>query len=182
MTFYRRRLPHIYEIGRPVFLTWRLRDSLPPERPFRAVDSGRALAAMDRLLDEARCGPFYLRQPAVADVILEAIRYNANTLRHYVLHAFAVMPNHIHLLATPAVALPKLTKSLKGITARRANEILALTGTPFWQAESYDHLVRDAAEFEKIRHYIESNPVRAGLVTEASEYRWSSAGALVTQV
>jgi hypothetical protein len=31
-------------------------------------------------------------------------------------------------------------------------------------------------ELEKIRNYIEANPVRAGLVTEASEYRWSSAG------
>jgi putative transposase len=49
-----------------------------------------------------------------------------------------------------------------------------LTGRPFWQEESYDHLVRDQSEFENIRNYIEENPVRAGLVTEASEYRWSS--------
>ena len=85
------------------------------------------------------------------------------------------MPNHVHLLATPAVALPKLTKSLKGITAKRANAMLALTGSPFWQDESYDRLVRDEREFERIRNYIEGNPVRAGLVREASEYRWSSA-------
>ena len=86
------------------------------------------------------------------------------------------MPNHVHVLATPAVALPKLTKSLKGITARRANAMLALTGNRFWQEESYDHLVRHLPEFERIRHYIEENPVRAGLVVEASDYRWSSAG------
>jgi REP-associated tyrosine transposase len=86
-----------------------------------------------------------------------------------------VMPNHVHLLATPAVPLPKLTKSLKGITAKRANAMLALTGKRFWQEESYDHLVRNEREFEKIRNYIEWNPVRAGLVTEAKEYRWSSA-------
>ena len=108
-------------------------------------------------------------------MLVEAIRYNADTLGHYALHAFVVMPNHVHLLATPAIALPKLTKSLKGITAKRANTTLALTGTPFWQEESYDHLVRNATEFEKIRHYIENNPVRAGLVREAVEYRWSSA-------
>ena len=54
------------------------------------------------------------------------------------LHAFLVMPNHVRLLATPALALPKLTKSLKGITARRANAMLALTASPFWQEESYD--------------------------------------------
>jgi len=74
------------------------------------------------------------------------------------------------------VALPKLTKSLKGITAKRANTMLALTGSPFWQDESYDHLVRHEREFENIRNYIEGDPVRAGLVNEASEYRWSSAG------
>src|SRR5947209_1833021 len=178
MTFYRRRLPHFHEIDRPVFLTWRLHDSLPPHRayPTETLNSGRAFAAMDRLLDEARAGAVYLRQPAVANMIVEAIHYNANVLGHYRLHAFVVMPNHVHLLATPAVALPKLTKSLKGITARRANAMLALTGSQFWQEESYDHLVRHLPEFEKIRNYIERNPVRAGLVVEASEYRWSSAG------
>jgi hypothetical protein len=64
---------------------------------------------------------------------------------------------------------------LKGITAKRANSMLGLTGRPFWQEESYDHLVRNEREFEKIKHYIETNPVRAGLVMEANEYRWSSA-------
>jgi putative DNA methylase len=178
MTFYRRRLPHIYDTGQSVFLTWRLHDSLAPQRafPVEALTSGQAFAAMDRLLDEARSGAFYLRQPPVADMVVEAIQYNAKILGHYRLHAFVVMPNHVHLLATPVVALPKLTKSLKGITAKRANLMLASAGRPFWQEESYDHLVRHPREFEKIRNYIEGNPVRAGLVREASEYRWSSAG------
>jgi REP element-mobilizing transposase RayT len=178
MTVYQRRLPHIYETGHPIFLTWRLHDSLPPNRVFTggALPSGQAFAAMDRLLDENRYGASYLRQPAIADLIVDAIQYNADILGHYLLHAFVVMPNHVHLLATPAVALPKLTKSLKGITAKRANAILVLTGKSFWQEESYDRLVRHELEFEKIRNYIEENPVRAGLAKEAAEYRWSSAG------
>jgi REP element-mobilizing transposase RayT len=61
---------------------------------------------MDRLLDETRTGVFYLRQPAIADMIVEALEYNAGMLEHYALHAFAVMPNHVHLLATPSVPLP----------------------------------------------------------------------------
>jgi REP element-mobilizing transposase RayT len=178
MTLYQRRLPHIYETQQPVFLTWRLYDSLAPHRAFptAALNSGQAFHAMDRLLDETRTGAFYLRQPAVADMIVEAIQYNASILGHYVLHAFVVMPNHVHLLTTPGVALPKLTKSLKGITAKQANAMLGLTGKPFWQEESYDHLVRHEREFGRIRNYIEGNPVRAGLVSEAGEYRWSSAG------
>ena len=144
MTLYPRRLPHDYETDQPVFLTWRLHDSLPSHRDFptAALNSGQAFVALDRLLDEACVGPFYLRQPAVADMIVDAIQYNADILGHYVLHAFAVMPNHVHLLATPGVALPKLTKSLKGITSKRANAMLAMTGSAFWQEESYDHLVR----------------------------------------
>jgi len=141
-----------------------------------ALNSGQAFAAMDRLLDEACDGPFYLRQPAIADMVVSAIQYNSNTLGHYLLHAFVVMPNHVHLLITPAIALPKLTKSLKGITAKQANTMLALTGSRFWQEESYDHLVRDEREFEEIRNYIEENPVRAGLTSEATDFRWSSAG------
>ena len=85
------------------------------------------------------------------------------------------MPNHVHTLVTAAVPLPKLTKSLKGITAKKANAILGRTGRPFWQEESFVHVVRDKKEFEKIWNYIEQNPVRAGLVREASEYWWSSA-------
>src|SRR5260370_15609738 len=160
-----------------MFLWWRREYSLATNRSFLtiALSSGQAFAAMDRLLDEARDGTFSLRQPAIADMIVEAIQYNANVLGHYGLHAYAVMPNHVHLLATPGVPLPKLTKSLKGITAKRANQILMLTGNRFWQEESYDHTVRHEQEFEKIRNYIEENPVRAGFVKDASEYRWSIA-------
>src|ERR1039458_6629972 len=66
---------------------------------------------------------------AVADMLVEAIQYNANILGHYVLHAFVVVPNHVHLLADPAVTLPKLTKSLKGITAASQHDV-GIDGKP----------------------------------------------------
>jgi hypothetical protein len=50
-------------------------------------------------------------------------------------------------------------------------------GQPFWQAESYEHWVRDDKQAERIKAYIENNPVKAGLVTHAEDYRWSSAKA-----
>jgi REP element-mobilizing transposase RayT len=107
-------------------------------------------------------------------MVVDSINFNASKLGHFELHAYVVMPNHVHLLVTPAVALPRLTRSLKGITSKRANAILSLTGAPFWQDESYDHSVR-RGQFEKIRGYIEENPVRAGLVRDAGEFLWSSA-------
>ena len=92
--FTRRRLPHFYEIDQPVFLTWRLHDSLPPHRDFpgETLTSGQAFTIMDRLLDEARSGASCLRRPRIADMVVEAIQYNANILRHFGLHAFVVMP------------------------------------------------------------------------------------------
>ena len=104
----------------------------------------------------------------------EACPWSLYSLGHYTLHAFVVMPNHVHLLLTPQVDVPKLLRSLKGITAKRANQALGLTGA-FWQEESYDHVVRDGKQFDRIRGYIEENPVRAGLAAVAGEYRWSSA-------
>jgi REP element-mobilizing transposase RayT len=179
MKFYRLRLSYVFQTESPVFLTWRLQDSLPPDRglPSEARNSGQAFAAMDRLLDEARAGPSHFRQPAVADMIVEAIECNADILGHYRLHAFVVMPNHVHLLATPTVALPKLTRAVKGLTAARANAMLGLTGRPFWQDESYQRVVRYEGEFEEIWNYIEEDPVRAGMVRDATQYRWSSAAA-----
>jgi REP element-mobilizing transposase RayT len=179
MKFCRLRLSYVFDAESPVFLTWRLQDSLPPYRgfPSEARNSGQAFAAMDRLLDEAREGPSHFRQPAVADMIVEAIEFNADILGHYRLHAFVVMPNHVHLLATPTVALPKLTNAVKGLTAARADAMLGLTGRPFWQDESYHRVVRYEGEFEAIWNYIEEDPVRAGMVRDATQYRWSSAAA-----
>ena len=179
MEFYRLRLSYVLEAEPSVFLTWRLHDSLPPSRgfPAEARNSGQAFAAADQLLGEACAGPAYFREPAVADMIVDAIQFHGDILGHYRLHAFVVMPNHVHLLATPDVALSKLTKSLKGATAAWANAMLGLTDGPFWQEENYARLVRYEGEFAEIRSYIEENPVRAGMVRDASEYPWSSAAA-----
>ena len=84
------------------------------------------------------------------------------------------MPNHVHMLVTPHVVTPRWLGPLKGFTAHSANRILGTTGQAFWQDESYDHLVRDG-QFERIRQYIEWNPVKAGLGLQPEDYRWSSA-------
>jgi putative DNA methylase len=172
-------LPHLYELGHPVFVTWRLHGSLPEHRPFPpgSLTSGQAFDAMDRMLDAARGGPRYLAEPALAGMVVEAIQYGDDPMRHYDLYAYAVMPNHVHVLLSPLVPFEKVTRRLKGFTARRANEFLGRTGTPFWQEESYDRLVRDAEEFCRIEGYILRNPVRAGLAGSPELYPFSSAAA-----
>ena len=106
---------------------------------------------------------------------MEAIHYR--DLRSYQLHAFVVMPNHVHLLMTPLERASKVMQPLKRFTAREGNRTLGLTEQPFWQDESHDGLVRDEREFARIVHYIERNPVTAGLAATPEEFPWSSATA-----
>lgn len=130
---------------------------------------------MDRLLDQAPEGPMWLKQPEIAQMVVDALFHREEPLRHFSLHNFVVMPNHVHMLVTPSVPVPKLMHSLKLRTAREANRLLRLTGQPFWQSESYDHLVRSSEEFGKIARYIELNPVNAGFVSTPEDFPWSSA-------
>jgi putative transposase len=178
MSFHERRLPHWRPEGRDLFLTWRLHGSLPPNRYISpgGLTTGQAFVWVDRYLDQARYGPTWLGRPEVAQVVAAAFQYGQDTPGHYTLHAYAIMANHAHLLISPLAPPSKILHSLKGYTAREANRLLCRTGQPFWQSESYDHWVRDHQEFDRIKAYIESNPVKAGLVTEPEQFPWSSAG------
>jgi REP element-mobilizing transposase RayT len=93
---------------------------------------------------------------------------------YYDLRAFVIMGNHVHVLLRPRQEVSRLLQWLKGSTARGANQLLARTGQPFWQRESYDHWVRDERQLERIAAYIENNPVQAGFAPDPSQYRWSS--------
>jgi len=52
---------------------------------------------------------------------------------------------------------------------------LGPTGQPFWQYESYDHCIRSTLELNRVIRYVESNPLKAGLVASVEAWRWSSA-------
>jgi len=131
VTFHSRRLPQLYSTGQPIFLTWRLHGSLPPGRVFPAATThGWAFVAMDRLLDSVRAGPFHLRRPEVARMVVEALLCHERDLAHYHLHSYVVMPNHVHLLSTPRAPVPKVMHSLKRFTGLEGNRILGVTGQP----------------------------------------------------
>jgi REP element-mobilizing transposase RayT len=180
MLSYERRLPHWDSVGEPQFITFRLHGSLPVRRVFRreqVANSGAEFAAMDRLLDRGATGPLYLKRPDIAEVVVEALMESDLRFQRGRLHAFVVMPNHVHLLATQLAPMVKWLGPLKGFTANRANKALGLSGNAFWQDESYDHLVLNSEEFGRIQRYIELNPVRAGLVERPEQFPWSSANA-----
>ena len=167
----------MYETTLPVFLTWRLAGSLPAGRAFSSdsTTSGQAFAALDHLLDQGRCGPAYLSKTEIAEIVVESIHYHANALCRYELQAYAVMPNHVHMLVLPRVPIPKLMRTLKSITGRRCNQILGISNRPFWAEETFDRVVRNATELSRIVAYIENNPVKGGLASMPQQFRWSSA-------
>jgi len=92
------------------------------------------------------------------------------------LHTFVLMPEHVHVLLTPAegVTLERVVRLVKGgysyafgMEFGKQKEV--------WQRGFTDHRIRDRADFEKPRGYIHDNPVAHRLVDRAMEYRYCSA-------
>lgn len=93
----------------------------------------------------------------------------------YRLCAWVLMPNHVHLVVDvwdkPLVVL---LNTWKGRTSRAANQFLRRSGS-FWQPGYFDTLIRDEAHQRRAVHYVEANPVKAGLTKEPADWPWSSA-------
>jgi len=176
MPYYERNMPHYQPDGAAIFVTWCLHGTHGHTRKTSGhSDAGRAFAEMDRVMDKAASGPKWLQNSEVAGCVEEALHFGEHHLHLYKLLAYVVMPNHVHVVLVPKSSLPQITKSLKGFTARKANEILGRTGEKFWQDESYDHCVRSSEELQRVIKYVERNPVRAGLVASIEDWMWSSA-------
>ncbi len=122
----------------------------------------------------------HLRQPIFrnaerASLLVDVLKKNRDTGR-FLLHAFVVMPDHAHVLFTPAedVSLEKAVQFIKGGYSFRVKKELGYRGE-VWQQSFTEHRVKDAADFQNHVEYIHQNPVRARLVKTAEEYEYSSA-------
>lgn len=196
--YYKRNLPHWHPVGKSFFLTWRLHGSLPqtvinrmriarqrlreqrgsdPEgsSDARLLEYKKLFAKVDSILDRATSGPLWLKVKEVASIVQDALLQRYAHL--YTLWAYVVMANHVHVFLKPKgdATIERITKHVKGFTAREANLLLGRTGQRFWQDESFDHWSRDKDEFFRIVKYIENNPVKAGLVKRPEDWPWSSA-------
>ena len=107
---------------------------------------------------------------ANARMLVEIMQHYRAT-GNYKLHAFVVMPDHVHLLITPeGVTIERAMQLIKGGFSRRVGAKL-----PVWQKGFVERRMRDADEFMTRREYIHQNPARAHLVQSAEEYPFSSA-------
>ena len=93
--------------------------------------------------------------------------------KSYDLIAAVIMPDHAHVLLRPndEVDLSRITKGIKGASARLINEHRCSTGS-IWQEESFDRIIRDQAEYDEKLTYIVNNPVKAGLIADGFDYPW----------
>jgi len=148
----------------------------------------------ERTLDSAESGPVWLKDDRVAKAVADSLHYRDGKV--YDLDAYCIMSNHVHVVFSPLTIQPSGTdvansaentpqtedlcyhplsdimQSLKGYTAHRANRLLGRSGA-FWQRESYDHVIRDPTEWQRIINYVLNNPVKAGLVDTWEKWQWS---------
>lgn len=214
--YYSRNRPHIAPPDSVFFVTFRLAGSIPKatlqkyrsekawydfqiDRLKKSASNGRHLediltfhrkwfAEFERITDKAKDGPVWLGIPEIREIAADRIISGDPT--DYVLNAYSIMSNHIHVVFKPNVSVRNLSESLKdskphfsstqktlgqimqsikGGIARAANIELKRTGK-FWEHESYDHFVRNEQELNRIIKYTINNPVKANLVSHWSEW------------
>ena len=103
------------------------------------------------------------------------ILYGYRRQGRFQLHAFVLMPEHVHMLLTPAdnETLERAMQLIKGGYSHAFG--LEFGRKEIWQRGFTDHRIRNAEDFARHRDYIHKNPVERGLVERAVEYRCSSA-------
>lgn len=190
-------LPHLKREGGVYFVTFRQAGTLPKEvllrfKQEREAIVQQALAArrpltwheqeelfrwysnrVDKHLDAGH-GTCHLQNPELAELVAGAIGFFAG--QRYELHAWVVMPNHVHVVVWPMPGhiLSDILHSWKSYTAHEINRRLPEKVVPFWQGESYEHLVRDDEDLHRCCHYTLMNPVNASLCARPEDWKWSS--------
>jgi len=92
---------------------------------------------------------------------------------HFTIHAYCVMPNHVHFLAQGLDAESDLLHFLKCPKMKTSRTYFESTGQKLWQRRFFDHILRPNEPPESVAWYIWLNPVRRGLVPSARNYPYS---------
>ena len=180
--WYRHKLPH-YDGNVTQFITFRLADSLPQaviEKIKYRLDHDKFTNFSQEYRDiveeylDAGAGECSLHDPTIAELVESTILNEHG--KSCDINAWVIMPNHVHVLLRPLEGhdLAGIMKRIKGVSARKINQFTGREGT-VWQSDYFDRFIRDEDDFLRKIYYIENNPVKAGLVTDAWEWQFSSA-------
>jgi len=170
-------------------------ESVPPS--LRDTEREKRVAAY---LDSGR-GSCVLQIPELAELVEHTLLHFQG--ERYRLFAWCVMPNHVHVLfqAKEGWTMSKVVATWKSYTGRRISPFLHQSnpgsaghqpgcssaglvpgGPRVWHRSYFDRYIRDNGHFAAVVNYIHNNPVKAGLVKRAEEWRWSSANGGVVSV
>lgn len=132
------------------------------------------LANLEKGASKLIRGSCLLSCPEVTSVVERSLQRNRGI--EYELHAWVIMPNHVHLLLTPLPnsSLSKSLQRIKGWSSREVNLLLEREGS-LWERESFTHTVRSAPSADWLIEYIHQNPVLSNLAEVADAYQASSA-------
>jgi REP element-mobilizing transposase RayT len=190
IAIFRRRLPHWEVTNGHYFVTMTLEGAISQPRMewvfqtsqrFDRSEPGRWHALQRTIFRNienwlhANKEANYLTHPDVADMIMEAIHHRQQrgdwTMLEYVL-----MPNHFHSFFTLGEGrrLEPVLDNFKRWTGRQANKILDRHYLKFWHREWFDRWSRSDEEDERIRWYIQNNPLKARLVESTHDWAYGS--------
>jgi REP element-mobilizing transposase RayT len=185
--FHKRNLPHIYIPNSAYFITTRLHGSIPKHKLYELKNrfgnlktplnkgekykqESKFFYEYDQLLHK-NSKINYLSNFKIAEIVKTQI-FKLDK-HEYSLYCFTIMPNHIHIvfnLYEHSKPISKIMQEIKRISAYYSNRVLNKK-CKFWQAESYDHVIRDTEELFKVMKYVVLNPVKAGLVNNWEDWQ-----------
>jgi putative transposase len=128
-----------------------------------------------------------LGKPGARNVFVDSL-VRARTRFGFRLHAWVVMPEHVHIILHPSGSISPVLQFIKQSVAQQIitrwkdlrapilDRLTSYTGRPrFWQAGGgFDRNIRDENELLREIGYIHHNPVRRGLVRSPEDWEWSS--------
>jgi putative transposase len=189
-----RNLPHMFEVDKPIFITYRLRFTLPKallveynrqkenwQQALQQLDlmeqikvkanrDGLFFKWYDEMLAKSEDTPQILHREDIRAIISESFLH-FDKMRYHLL-AYCIMPNHVHVLIYPMIQETgqiyppaRIIYSWKTYTARLINKALNRSGS-LWQYSCYDRMVRNEIELGNVLEYIVMNPVKAHLVDD----------------
>ncbi len=124
--------------------------------------------SIENIIDEAQYGETYLKQPELAQIMMDSFHYLDG--KDFKLVCYCIMSNHVHFIAYKfQKPVEQIMKSFKTFTAHQINLKLNRKGR-LWQREYYDRIIRDRNDLSAKIDYVVNNPVKINLVNHWKEY------------
>ena len=111
----------------------------------------------------------FFTNPKVCDWFLQVLRRDA-TWHLFAVHAYCIMPDHVHLLLEGLEPTSDLLQFVKALKRKSSGSFLRRTGQRLWQKKFYDHILRRSDSPDAVAWYIWMNPVRAGICQQPQDY------------